>query len=377
MGLRFQMSICAVFQIGSLGDTIVSIPALLSIKSLLPDCSEYLLVNRFESSLRILPNQVFDMVWKPTHQLSYVGSGSKIRQSCSAAPLLAKLRYYRPRYGVYLMPVDRSQRKIDRDKLFFQAGGVRELVGFRTFTDFELQAGSAPTLSDTQAYLRFRRLWNEASDEKYPSFSAVPLLKPGAEARERVKTWLQSTRRYPDRRLVAFSPYSNSSSKNLSQEVISELLLRLETSLGVEIVLLGGKKDFTPAAAAIAAAQAGRNACGAFPLEESAALLQTCDMALCVDSGPMHLAGALGVPLVAAFSRMNDQLGRWFPLGGRHTILYREVECAGCRLSECNVAGHPCMRNISVDQIVRAVSARLNGLPILLSDMDDTKVFSC
>lgn len=70
------MSIAFVFQIGSLGDTIVSIPALRSIRELLPGCSEYLLVSRFETALYVAPSHVFEMAWEPLREIQYFGSGA-------------------------------------------------------------------------------------------------------------------------------------------------------------------------------------------------------------------------------------------------------------------------------------------------------------
>jgi ADP-heptose:LPS heptosyltransferase len=131
--------------------------------------------------------------------------------------------------------------------------------------------------------------------------------------------------------------------------------------MAVEIVILGGKKDWASAEGARVEASAGCNACGMLSLEESAALLHMCTLAICVDRGPMHPAGALGTPCVVPFSRMNKQLDRWFPLGTGHTTLYRDVNCAGCRLTECEVEGHPCISGISTDQIVAAVARKLNS----------------
>lgn len=72
------------------------------------------------------------------------------------------------------------------------------------------------------------------------------------------------------------------------------------------------------------------------------------------DSGPMHLAAAVGTPCVAIFSGRSLP-GRWFPLGEGHEVLYRRVECAGCELDECIVEQKRCIRGISVDQMVAAV----------------------
>jgi len=50
-------------------------------------------------------------------------------------------------------------------------------------------------------------------------------------------------------------------------------------------------------------------------------VLRLVDVFLCHDSGPMHLAAAVGTPCVAVFSRHNPP-GRWFPYGPDHTVLY-------------------------------------------------------
>lgn len=368
------MSLAAVFQIGSLGDAIVSVPALRSIRELLPDCSEYLLVSRFESKTKVAPSHIFDMVWKPSIEISYLGSGAAWHKTMSTAAAFFRLRYHRPRYAVYLMPAERSRQQVERDRRFFRAAGVCELIGFRALSDTELRCRPNTDIRDGQAYLRFRRLWNEATDEKFGFYNEGPWMTPGADARSRARAWLAANRRWSFRRLVALSPFSNSPSKDLSRGTIVELIAQLERSLEVEVVVVGGEKDRASADAVCSQAAGGLNACGVLPLEESAALLQMCCLAVCVDSGPMHLAGAVGTPSVVIFSRMNTRLSRWFPLGSGHTILYREVPCAGCRRAECSVPGHPCMDQISTDEILTAVANKLNGSSSSVSLMSETKI---
>ena len=63
------------------------------------------------------------------------------------------------------------------------------------------------------------------------------------------------------------------------------------------------------------------NLCGQINPRISAAVLRRIAVFLCHDSGPMHLAAAVGTPCVAVFSRLNPP-GRWFPFGTNHTVLY-------------------------------------------------------
>jgi heptosyltransferase III len=363
---HISMSCAAVFQIGSLGDSIVSVPVVRSLRDLLPECSEYVLVSRFETRMNVMPNHIFDMAWKPRHVVYYRGAGNKIAKAASVASALARLRFYRPRYCVYLLPSERSQTQVDRDAQFFRLAGVKELVGFRTLPQQDRKWSSNPKVQNTEAYLRFRRVWGEHAGEKFPKYAATPIIRPDDKTAARVQEWLQRVRMFPDRQLVALCPYSNYPSRTLSDETIVDLLKRLHDIAGVETVLLGGGKDSAAAERAIAASKTGLNACGLFSPSESAALLKYCVLAICSESGPMHLAGAVGTPTVVTFSRINKDLDQWLPLGKGHTVLYQDnLDCAGCGLTHCKVEGHPCMSRFSSATIFSAAFARLRQLPVL------------
>src|SRR5437868_8794851 len=96
--------LAAIFQIGSLGDSILSVPVLRSLRELLPDCSEYLLVSRFDSHMKVMPSHVFEMVWEPKYRIDYRGAGDWLQRIGSGASTLSRLRYFRPHYCIYLMP---------------------------------------------------------------------------------------------------------------------------------------------------------------------------------------------------------------------------------------------------------------------------------
>ena len=367
-------NLVAVFQIGSLGDSIVSVPTLLSIRELVPGCSEYLLVSRFDSKLKVMPGDIFDMVWKPKKQLNYSSPDSRLLQLYTVPSLLAKLRYYRPKYCVSLMPSDREPARIDRDRRFFKAGGIKELLGFRTMPELSSNNNTDVNLHGTEAFRRFSRLWGDASSHEFPKYARVPVMQPDAAATRRVEQWLRASRSN-SKRLIAVSPYSNYASKDIPDATLLNLIPPLAQLAGAEVVIVGGQKD-RARAQGILGATCGLNACGVFSVQESAALLKACNLAICTDSGPMHLSAAVGVPLLVAFSRISKQFCWWLPFGQRSTILYREVACAGCDAVHCSVPGHPCMRDITTDQILTAAMNILNGLPVLENDLKGTRVLT-
>jgi len=361
--------LAVVFQIGSLGDSIVSLPALRSLRQLLPDCGEYILVDRFDHVTKVLPAEVFEMVLKPLKRLSYRGAGSRLGRIRSIASLSAQLRYYRPYYGIYLMPSDRTPLQIARDRAFFGSTGVREFAGFRETGEDDRATDHCPGKKCSEAYLRMRRLWNGRSEDQFEIHGRAPLLEPTATADYPVVHWLRTQRRFPERSLVAVCPFSNLSSKDLNLGVTVELVNRLESEAGVEVVIAGGSADTLRASWIVEHVGTGLNGCGIFSVAETAALLRKCGLAITVDSGPMHLAAAVGTPTVVVYSRTNAHLDRWFPLGTGHIILYRDVACAGCGEQVCPLADHPCIDGVSLDEILGAALHVLRGsaLPTMRS----------
>ena len=83
------------------------------------------------------------------------------------------------------------------------------------------------------------------------------------------------------------------------------------------------------------------------------------------NTGPAHLAAAVGTPVVSLFAPTVPAV-RWRPWRVAHELLYVDVPCAGCRARECPVAGHPCVDGVEVEHVVSAldrVAARPRAAP--------------
>ena len=85
---------------------------------------------------------------------------------------------------------------------------------------------------------------------------------------------------------------------------------------------------------------------------ELAALLARARVVAANDSGPMHLAAAVGTPVVAIFGPTDP--GRTAPAGAPFRVLDRYVFCSPCFLKECPY-GHECMREVAVEAVLAAV----------------------
>jgi ADP-heptose:LPS heptosyltransferase len=102
------------------------------------------------------------------------------------------------------------------------------------------------------------------------------------------------------------------------------------------------------------------NLCGLVTPRLSAAVLERALVFIGHDSGPMHLAAAVGTKCVAIFSGRNPP-GQWFPRGQGHQVLYRRTDCFACGLSECSRHKKKCILGITADEVAAAVQRVLAG----------------
>ena len=103
-----------------------------------------------------------------------------------------------------------------------------------------------------------------------------------------------------------------------------------------------------------------RNLCGQTSLRELMALLKLCRVLLANDTGPMHVAAALGTPVVVPFGSTSPELpGPGLPGDPRHRLLKSDAPCSPCFRRECPI-DFRCMSSIGVERVVDAVLSAQN-----------------
>jgi heptosyltransferase-2 len=135
----------------------------------------------------------------------------------------------------------------------------------------------------------------------------------------------------------------------------------LAAALDRPIVVLGSRDDAPLAEAVVAAAAPGRahSAAGELDLRAAAALLQRASVLVTNDSAPLHLATAVGTPIVALFGPTVPAQG-FGPRGPRDRTLGVALGCRPCSAhgpEVCPLVHHRCMRDLPVEQVLRAVAA--------------------
>ena len=125
--------------------------------------------------------------------------------------------------------------------------------------------------------------------------------------------------------------------------------------LGARVAIVGGAAERPLGAAIAAQLKAGALLlCGETTLASLVGVLARLRLLLTNDSGPMHLAAALGTPLVAVFGSTDRT--ETAPVGGAAAIVREDVYCSPCLLRECPI-DHRCMTRVGVDRVAQAALA--------------------
>ena len=340
-----------IYLFGSLGDTIVTIPALRAVQRHFRDAELVLLQNAQSDNLvkasEVVPKNLID------RYLSYSNELKGMRKVSGFYRLWKDLRRERFQSVVYLVMSERPERSVSRDKLFFQLCGIRDLIGFHAFTNEELypvDETGHPAMTEHEAVRKLNRLRRDSIEILPDEDLRQPLLTFSDGDLESVASWLAGRRMKPDSRLIAIAPGCKTKVNDWPLENFIEIGRKLIEDENCEILIAGGKAEIELGENMVNAWQTGINAAGGFSVIETATLLLLCDFYIGLDTGTTHLAAAVGTPCFAIYGERNNP-GQWFPLGDGHTVIFHPVECAGCLLFECPLPGHPCMNGISVDSV--------------------------
>ena len=158
------------------------------------------------------------------------------------------------------------------------------------------------------------------------------------------------------RPLIAINPVAQWPTKLWPEERFALLADRLLERDDVSVVFTGGSGDRPVVDRIIGAMKRpALDLSGRTSLKQLAALYQRSRLVVSTDTGPMHLAAAVGTPVVALFGPTAPW--RTGPFGPGHQILRAPAPCAPCFKRSCNVGG--CMDRISVDRVLAAVNGNL------------------
>ncbi len=179
-------------------------------------------------------------------------------------------------------------------------------------------------------------------------------ISPAAEAR--AEEWLTRSGLDPNLPLVTFAPGAAHVTKRWPirhWRVLAEEL----ADRGYGVVVVGGAGDRVAGAEVVTAAPGVvASAAGELDLQAAGALIRRTRVVVAGDTGPMHLATAVGRPVVALFGPTVEAFG-FFPYRAPSTVLQLELGCRPCSSKggpRCPLGHHQCLEGILPDPVLTA-----------------------
>lgn len=312
-----------IYRLGSLGDTVVSLPCLHLVARVFPHAERRLLTNEPLSGKAAPVELVLGGSGLVTGTAIRYPAGT--RRPSALFRLRREIRAFDPDLLVYLAE-SRGVAVALRDTAFFRTCGVGRIVG-------------APLSSDlaTHRYLPRDKRWEREAERL-----ARCLAPLGDALLDRRESWdlrfTKAERARADaalgewdgaRNFAAFSVGTKWPENDWGDARWGEALAALTASSPGLGLVLAGSADEAARSDALAGHWKGPvlNLCGRLTPRESALVIARAHLFLGHDSGPMHLAAAVGTPAVAVFSRKNKP-GIWFPHGSGHAPLYPDEGAA-------------------------------------------------
>ncbi|HWP82564.1 MAG TPA: lipopolysaccharide heptosyltransferase II [Bacteroidota bacterium] len=187
----------------------------------------------------------------------------------------------------------------------------------------------------------------------------LPNLYPSSESTAKIEEICREFR-FDTTNLIAIAPGTIWNTKRWLKERFAEVAKELVKD-GFRVVLVGGAEDreLCEEIVKLAGGDGIVSTAGRLSLMESSELIRRCNVMICNDSAPMHLAVAMRTPVVAIFGATVPEFG--FAPYGRDDVIVetRGLRCRPCSIHgghKCPIETFDCMKNISADKVLAKVS---------------------
>jgi ADP-heptose:LPS heptosyltransferase len=233
-----------------------------------------------------------------------------------------------------------------RDMLFARMAGVKWAFGFsiRTTSIFKHEQGLSRNFKSEVEFLQ-ELVQKEGVGIEHDEGSCLQMPD---NLSLNLQTKLQKMLR-GSMPILVIAPGAKRPTNRWAVERFAEVASRWSNKLG-HVVIVGGAND-EAIGEQITNVNCNQilNLCGKTDVIETMCLLKKCTVALTNDSGPMHMAVAVNLPVVVAFSA-RDFPGLWHPTSSLSTVIRKKVDCSPCLAETCS-NGNLCLEEISVEEV--------------------------
>lgn len=348
-----------VFRIGSLGDTLVALPSLWSIREHFPGSKVTFLCDGHVGPNVVVGADVVKGTGLVDDFVVYPVRGSRLVRSWRLVQLLFKLRWSGYDVLAYLAPSTREPERVRRDRRFFRLAGIPRLIGFQGIQGPTPPRGGRPLpVRPSEADLILGRLAHDGLAVPREGQGRMELPVGEMENRQ-ADHWLAQRLSSGGRSWVAVAPGSNMPAKVWPIERYAAVVSRLIADFDIWPIIVGGPQDRVAGEDLVRTWGRGYVAAGDLSLLASAAVIARCRFYLGNDTGAMHMAAAVAVRCVAVFCSHSPP-GLWYPYGRGHHVFRTPIDCEGCRFRVCLERKMECILRIGVEEVYASCAKLLS-----------------
>jgi 3-deoxy-D-manno-octulosonic-acid transferase/heptosyltransferase-1 len=159
-----------------------------------------------------------------------------------------------------------------------------------------------------------------------------------------------------NKKFIAINPVAYWETKLWDDNKFAKLADLIAANLNIKVVFTGSEKESIEKIIGLTKSETV-NLAGKTSLLDLACLYKQAMMVITTDSGPMHLAAAVGTPVIALFGPTDPV--RTGPYGKGHTIIKTDLACSPCFLKKCPTK--KCMQDISPEQVLEVIEQKIQG----------------
>lgn len=337
-----------IVKLSAIGDVIHTLPSLAGLRNLYPDAHITWVIE--ESSADLIKNHPYlDRVITSQRKrwMKDVKAGKMMKVLKEVQAFIAELRsrsydlvidFHGLFKSAVIVFLSKGKRKLGYNSL-------QELSGL--FLNEKIREDMGKHAVDR--YLDFIRYLGGTVER--PEFF-IPIQE---ENRYRIDEFLKRYHIDRQKHLVAVNPVALWATKLWQNEKFAQLCDRIIEELSSTVIFTGSDRE---PLASIQSCMKNKsiNVGGETTLRDLACLYQHSDLLITTDSGPMHLAAAVGTPVVALFGPTDP--ARTGPYGEGHTVIRKNLPCSPCFLKKCDSMN--CMSDITTEEVFEAVRAILS-----------------
>ncbi|MCK4590992.1 MAG: glycosyltransferase family 9 protein [Candidatus Latescibacteria bacterium] len=348
-----------IIRLSSLGDVVLASTVIDALKEKLPAAALSLLVYSKYRDLYDKDRRLTDLISLPPSPASFFDLLRKLRKMrfdtildlhCNIKSLLIRMLVPAGRKVSYRKGHWRRALMVRAARL--KAPGRRRFLLAPCRPVAELLCQKTRTHHTVELFLKpLRRLGVETT-------MRPPRLFIQPEAAAEVEGFLSQNDVSAEQVLIGIAPGARWSAKRWTTSGFAQVCDQLLKDPNIRLIFLGNQADldFTQQ---ILTRMGGKPlvATGQFGLKGLVAAIGRCSLLLTNDSGPMHIATALEIPVVAIFGPTHPKLG-FSPLGPRDVLLHADLRCSPCSLhgeKRCILKHRQCMEQITPETVFEAI----------------------